>query len=100
MPRQARLDAPGTLHHVILRGLERRPIVADDQDREAQALMRRRRAPLGLEELRMGSRRRIAAVRSGLAVTLVTRLGLSLAEAARQLGVSTAGIAQAVARAE
>ncbi len=35
MPRQARLDAPGTLHHVILRGIERRPIVADDVDREA-----------------------------------------------------------------
>jgi REP element-mobilizing transposase RayT len=35
MPRQARLDAPGTLHHVILRGLERGRIVADDQDRVA-----------------------------------------------------------------
>ena len=27
MPRQARLDAPGTLHHVIVRGIERRRIV-------------------------------------------------------------------------
>ena len=27
MPRQARLDAPGTLHHVIDRGIEKRPIV-------------------------------------------------------------------------
>jgi REP element-mobilizing transposase RayT len=35
MPRQARLDAPGTLHHVILRGLERGAIVRDDADREA-----------------------------------------------------------------
>ena len=34
MPRQARLDAPGTLHHVILRGIERGQIVADLQDRE------------------------------------------------------------------
>jgi hypothetical protein len=34
MPRQARLDAPGTLHHVIIRGLERRAIVKDDVDRE------------------------------------------------------------------
>lgn len=32
MPRQARLDAPGTLHHVIIRGLERRAIVQDDTD--------------------------------------------------------------------
>ena len=35
MPRQARLDAPGTVHHVILRGLDRGQIVADAQDREA-----------------------------------------------------------------
>jgi len=35
MPRQARLDAPGTLHHVIVRGLERGAIVKDDTDREA-----------------------------------------------------------------
>ena len=35
MPRRARLDAPGTLHHVIIRGIERRKIVDDDQDRQA-----------------------------------------------------------------
>ena len=34
MPRGARLDAPGTLHHVIVRGIERRNIVDDDKDRE------------------------------------------------------------------
>jgi REP element-mobilizing transposase RayT len=34
MPRGARLDTPGTLHHVILRGIERRQIVDDDLDRE------------------------------------------------------------------
>jgi REP element-mobilizing transposase RayT len=35
MPRQARLDAPGTLHHVIVRGLERGAIVKNDADRAA-----------------------------------------------------------------
>lgn len=34
MPRTARLDAPGTLHHVIIRGIERRRIVDDDKDRQ------------------------------------------------------------------
>lgn len=34
MPRGARLDAPGTLHHVMLRGIERGDIVYDDEDRE------------------------------------------------------------------
>jgi putative transposase len=35
MPRQAHLDAPGTLHHVILRGMERGQIVAGWEDRQA-----------------------------------------------------------------
>jgi len=33
MPRQARLDAPGTLHHIIIRGIEKRRIVDDKRDR-------------------------------------------------------------------
>jgi len=34
MPRQARLDAPGVLHHVMVRGIEGSPIFRDEQDRE------------------------------------------------------------------
>ena len=34
MPRLARLDAPGVLHHIIIRGIERRVIFRDDFDRE------------------------------------------------------------------
>jgi putative transposase len=34
MPRQARLDAPGTLHHVIIRGIEKRRIFDDDEDKQ------------------------------------------------------------------
>jgi putative transposase len=34
MSRQARLDSPGTLHHVIVRGIERRQIEDDDRDRK------------------------------------------------------------------
>ena len=34
MPRQARLDAPGTLHHVMIRGIEGVNIFWDDKDRE------------------------------------------------------------------
>ncbi len=33
MPRSARLDSPGTLHHIIVRGIEKRPIIDDDMDR-------------------------------------------------------------------
>ena len=34
MPRIARLDTPGLLHHVMTRGIERRKIFDDDKDRE------------------------------------------------------------------
>jgi hypothetical protein len=34
MPRQARRDAPGTLHHVIIRGIERKEIVKDEIERK------------------------------------------------------------------
>ena len=34
MPRQARLDAPGTLHHVMIRGIEGTIIFREDLDRE------------------------------------------------------------------
>jgi putative transposase len=33
MPRLARLDAPGVLHHVMGRGIERRKIFISDTDR-------------------------------------------------------------------
>jgi len=34
MPRKARIEAPGSLHHIIVRGIKRRPIFTDDQDRD------------------------------------------------------------------
>ncbi len=33
MPRQARLDVPGALHHIIVRGINKAPIFRDDQDK-------------------------------------------------------------------
>ena len=33
MPRQSRIDAPGALHHIIVRGIERKEIFKDDTDR-------------------------------------------------------------------
>jgi putative transposase len=34
MPRSSRLDAPGVLHHIMIRGIERRKIFMDDTDRD------------------------------------------------------------------
>jgi hypothetical protein len=33
MPRKSRIDAPGALHHIIARGVERCKIFRDDADR-------------------------------------------------------------------
>ena len=34
MPLKARIDAPGALHHIIVRGIERRRIFSNDQVRD------------------------------------------------------------------
>ena len=34
MPRRARIDSPGALHHIVIRGIERKAIFKDDTDRE------------------------------------------------------------------
>jgi hypothetical protein len=34
MPRKARIDAPGALHHIIVRGIEHRKILLDDFDQD------------------------------------------------------------------
>ncbi len=90
MPRQARLDAPDTLHHVMVRGLDRRAIFRDDADRgdfvaavlrEAPVPTTRVPAPVALETLAT----RLAA---GLGVPLPALLGKTqtqAAVAARQL---------------
>ncbi|MEN8806560.1 MAG: transposase [Desulfobacterales bacterium] len=34
MSRRARIDAPGALHHIVIRGIERKAIFKEDTDRE------------------------------------------------------------------
>ncbi|MFA5026690.1 MAG: hypothetical protein WC713_02355 [Candidatus Methylomirabilota bacterium] len=52
------------------------------------------------EELCLGGRYRCSRMRAVLAGHFITRLGPSLADAARPLGVSTLGIAKPAARAK
>ena len=83
MPRRARLDIPGALHHIMVRGIDKSGIFKDDQDRS-----------LFVE--RLGQ--------SGPAPSWETpgmdELGLSMGEIARHVGVTTSSIAKAVARLE
>jgi len=102
VPRQARLDAPGTLHHVIVRGIERRRIVDDELDR--RKFVHRvgemcQKHKVTLQELRLGSRRgRTAQARAEIIQRLVKRHGLPLAEIARQVGISTSGVSRSLSR--
>ncbi len=72
-----------------------REAVSGDIEREC------RRAGVTVQELRSGSRRRpISQVRARLARQLVAERGVALAEAARQLGVTTAATCLALQRAK
>jgi hypothetical protein len=90
---------------MILAGDERLRLVHRREERRRLAHVniaeQCRKAGLSADELRLGSRRRpLARLRAVLAVRAVEEWGLSLADAARELGVSTSGIAKAVARAK
>jgi chromosomal replication initiation ATPase DnaA len=81
------LSESGQLLRHRLSPAERRKKVETILNEECQ------REGIELEELRMGSRRgKIPQVRSIIAQQLVRKLGMSLAEVARFLGVSTSAI--------
>jgi len=58
MPRQARLDAPGVLQHVMARGIERRKIFWDDKDRKVSEVgdreseVRGRRSDMEIKQIK------------------------------------------------
>jgi putative transposase len=79
----------------------RHQIKAVDLEKRVEALINQvcAREQVERDALRFGSRRgQVSKVRSELAELLVKKLGLSLAETARRLGVSTSGIAQRLRR--
>jgi hypothetical protein len=102
MPRLARLDAPGILHHVMGRGIERKKIFINDTDRndfiDALAQQVCKKYSISLSELRSGSRRRNAAkARGSISWIAVRELGYSGADVARYLGVSNSCVTRFVA---
>ena len=127
MPRRARLDTPGTLHHVMVRGIERRRIVNDVADRKnfverlgelaagtksltqlgryrwcghGVLIGKIKNEKVSIEELRSGSRRKeVSGVRASIAIGLVKKHGVASAEAVRRVGVSTAAVSKIIKRA-
>jgi len=98
MPRRARLDVPGTLHHVMIRGMEGKRIFQDIQDRKDVVTR--------LGDLSKQTGNRILAwsllgrVWAKIAWILSREYGIAMAEIARQLGVCTSAIAKAIRKKE
>jgi len=93
-----RILGSGDFVEGLLRDAEARQVAAlrravTPQETEAVIARRCQRAGASVEELQRGGRRGpLSAVRADLARHLVAGLGLSLAQAARHLGVSTTAI--------
>ncbi len=85
IPRLARLDAPGVLHHIIIiRGIERRVIFSDDFEKDVIYSKGRRKIQV--------------AARSLLCYWVVRELGLTATELAKRLGMTQPAVSYAVIR--
>jgi DNA-binding MarR family transcriptional regulator len=87
MPRQARLDGPGVLHHIIVRGIEGCRIFRDEQDREDFVI--------GEEGERGGSE-----LRARVCYHLNHELGIPMAEIARHVGVCASAVVKSIQKME
>ncbi len=85
MPRQPRLDAPGTLHHVIGRGIEGTEIFRNEGDRKE--FVSRVAACRQLEG--------VSRARRLFCRVAVEQMGYPAAEVARFLGVTTSAVVRA-----
>jgi len=126
MPRRTRIDAPGALHHIIARGIEKRKIFQDDSDRNnflerLGEILKENKTPLqaqGIDIAKIATRvselmgvepwgiwapgkeRKRVNARSLLCYWAVRDLGISMAEVSRRLGLSPSGVSQSVKRGE
>ena len=118
MPRKARIEAPGALHHIIIRGIERRAIFKNAADRSdflnrldkilpetqtscyARVLLTNHVHLLLKTDLKTASKEaRITQARTVLCYLAVRKLKISCAEVARTLRISPATVSRATSRA-
>ena len=114
MPRQSRIDAPGALHHLIIRGIERKTIVKDHADRNefvermesifgdsstpcfARTLMTNHVHLLSRTADTPGRYPAVVQARSILCFMAVRELGVTATELARQMGLTQPAISMSV----
>jgi chromosomal replication initiation ATPase DnaA len=98
---RTRLDAPGILHHVMGRGIERKKNLRLSGQRiniAALAQLACKKYNISLVEFRSGSRRReVTRARGSISWIAVRELGYSGADVARYLGVTNSCVTRFVA---
>ena len=103
MPRRTRLIAPGTLHRVIVRGINKRRIVNDGHPGKIDEIIaiECKNEKASIEEIKAAGRRRQAnRARALIALVLVKTHGLPSAEGDRQRGVTTSAVSITISRAD
>jgi hypothetical protein len=102
MPRQPRLDIPYVLHHVIVHGIERRDIFADDT-LSLTELLNRVCVATGVEAGRLqhpGRQRAVARARAIFCCLAVQEFGYTGKDVGTASGLGSAGVCIAVQRGE
>ena len=85
MPRKARIDAPGALHHVIIRGIERRKVFRSDYDRKNFLN-------------RLGKSPQTVKARILLCFLAHRKLGMTTIEIGKRLNISQSGVSRSSLR--
>ena len=97
MARKSRIDAPGVLHHIIVRGIERRSIFIDAQDYEN---FLKRLVNILSNEIKSQSRpRAVARSRAVISIVAIEQMGFSGADVARVLNITPSAVSNLVLRA-
>jgi hypothetical protein len=93
MLRKARIDAPGALHHVIIRGIERRKIFRSDRVAEVLEMP-------PAQVTAFGKSPQTVKARSLLCFWAYRRLGMRTIEIASKLGISQPAVSRSSKRGE
>jgi hypothetical protein len=90
MPRKARIDAPGALHHVIVRGIERRKIFRSDYDYDCKNFLNHLR--------KLIPETQTVKARSLLCFWAHRKLGMTTIEIGKKLNISQSAVSRSSMR--
>ncbi|MFZ0611265.1 MAG: hypothetical protein WAM73_03420 [Desulfobacterales bacterium] len=97
MARKSRIDAPGALHHIIIRGIDRRSIFTDARD--YQNFLERLGNILTDEIKSQSWRRAVAHSRALISIVAIEQMGFSGVDVAKTLNITPSAVNKLVLRA-